>query len=318
MSDANQYLTPLATLRHDLGAFLGMDESNGWQAGTFCRIDRARGKTMSGSLTNRRSVRKWESGMRNTLRQRRILWLHGLWIGLITLAVTWGVSAVQLALGVDSMAVRYLVSLGAGYAVYLVILRIWAAALLGRVHVDGGDLSGVDFPDLGNGGCTQSGLPSIHSGGGGDFGGGGASGDYAVDVPGVPDGVVDAAGSAIEVAAGSDEAAIVVVPVVGIFLIACALVFGAGSLALLYFGWEVLLAVAIELAFSYVSARAAVRVTRAGWASTAVRLTWKPLAGALVCAVTLGATVDHFLPGAHTLPQALKIVKAQLQDSAKR
>ncbi len=270
---------------------------------------------MSSTFSNWRSVRKWESNFAHKLRQRRTLWLHGLWIGLITLAVTWGVSALQSVLGVDSLAVRYLVSLGAGYAVYLVILRIWAAALLERVRADGADLSGVDIPDMGGGGCARSELPSVHSGGGGDFGGGGASGDYAVDVPGVPDGVVDVAGSAIDVAAGSDEAAIVVVPVVGIFLIACALVFGAGSLVLLYFGWEVLLAVAVELAFSYASARAAVRVTRAGWVSTAVRLTWKPLAGALVCAVTLGAAIDHFLPSAHTLPQALKVLKAQLQDS---
>lgn len=80
---------------------------------------------------------------------------------------------------------------------------------------------------------------------------------------------------------------------------------------LVYFGWEVLLAVAVELAFSYASARTAVRVTREGWATAAVRLTWKPLAGALVCAVILGATIDHFIPAAHSLPQALKILKTQ-------
>lgn len=254
---------------------------------------------MSGAFSNWRSVRRWEADFAHTLRQRRRLWLHGVWIGLITLAVTWGMSALQLALGVDSLAVRYLVSLGAGYLVYLIILRLWAAALLGRVQADGGDLSGVDLPDVrgaGGSGCAKSDLPTVQSGGGGEFGGGGALGDYTVDAPGVPDGVVDMAGSAMEAAAGSDEAAIVVVPVVALFLIACALIFGAGSLVLLYFGWEVLLAVAMELAFSYASARAAVRVTRAGWASTAVRLTWKPLAGALVCAVVLGATIDYFYP----------------------
>jgi len=271
---------------------------------------------VNGVFANWRSVRQWESGFVQRLRRRRILWLHGVWIGLITLAVTWGVSAVQSALGVESLAVRYLVSLGTGYGVYLVILRIWAAALLERNSADGGDLSGLDLPDVGGGsGGVKAELPSIRSGGGGDFGGGGASGDYAVDVPGVPDGVVDLASNAVEVAAASDDAAIVVVPVVGLFLIACALVFGAGSLVLLYFGWDVLLAVAVELAFSYASARAAVRVTRAGWASTAVRLTWKPLAGAMVCAVTLGVAIDHFLPTAHTLPQALKVLRAQVQHS---
>ena len=117
---------------------------------------------------------------------------------------------------------------------------------------------------------------------------------------------VGVAGDAIEVAAGSDEAAIVVVPVVAVFLIGCVIIFGAGALVLLYFGREVLLAVAVELAFSYATARTAVRVTREGWASAAVRLTWKPLAGAVLCAVALGATIDHFIPTAQSLPQALR------------
>ena len=77
--------------------------------------------------------------------------------------------------------------------------------------------------------------------------------------------------------------------------------FGAGGAAR---------AVAVELAFSYATARTAVRVSREGWAFAAVRLTWKPLAGAVVCAVLLGATIDYFLPTAKSLPQALKMMGA--------
>jgi hypothetical protein len=80
---------------------------------------------------------------------------------------------------------------------------------------------------------------------------------------------------------------VVVVPVVAIFAIVALLVMGAGSLALLFFGWDVLLAVAVELAFSVTTARVAMGVERAGWLSAAVRLTWKPLLGALLCAVAL-------------------------------
>ena len=105
----------------------------------------------------------------------------------------------------------------------------------------------------------------------------------------------------------------VVVPVVAIFLIGVALVFGAGSLVLLYFGWDVLLAVAVELSFSVAAARATVRVEREGWAFAAVRLTWKPLAGAVVSAVLLGAVIDHFMPTVHSLPQALHLLQAQLR-----
>jgi len=96
--------------------------------------------------------------------------------------------------------------------------------------------------------------------------------------------------------------------VVAIFLVCIAVVLGAGSLVLLYFSWDALLAVAIEVAFSYVSARAAVRVAREGWLMAAVRLTWKPLLGAVACAVILGTTLDHFLPEARSLPEAVRML----------
>ena len=101
----------------------------------------------------------------------------------------------------------------------------------------------------------------------------------------------------------------VVVPVVAIFLIGVAILLGAGALGLLYFGWEVLLTVAVELAFSVSTARAFVGVEREGWLSAVVRLTWKPLLGAVVCAVLLGATIDHFMPQAQSLPEALRILR---------
>lgn len=264
---------------------------------------------MNTSFSNWRSVRMWETGVKRNLRQQRSLWLHGWCIGLITLLVTWGASALQMHLGSESLALRYLVSLGVGYLTYLLTVRVWAQFLVRPSQADGPDLSGLDLPGPhGDWGKTGPGTPNLHSGGGGDFGGGGASGDFSDGATGVADAVGDLAGGAIEVAAGSDEAAIVVVPVVAVFLLGCALFLGAGSLVLLYFGWEVLLSVAVELAFSYATARTAVRVSREGWASAAVRLTWKPLAGAVVCALMLGATIDHFMPTAQSLPQALKMV----------
>ena len=90
-----------------------------------------------------------------------------------------------------------------------------------------------------------------------------------------------------------------------------ALILGAGSLAMLFFVWDVLLTVAVEIAFSVATARAAVGVEREGWLSAAVRLTWKPLLGALVCAVLLGATIDHFLPHVHSLPEALRVIQGR-------
>lgn len=263
------------------------------------------------NLSNWRSVRLWESGVERQLRQRHTLWLHGLCIGTLVLCIMWFAAFVQMQLGIDSLAKRYAVTLGVGYLSYLLVLRVWAGAMV-RPDSNSADV-GFDIPVPGSGHSVDANAPSVRlppfeSGGGGDFAGGGATGDFSGGSS-ASDGFGDLASGAIEVAASSDEDAIVVVPVVAVFLIGCALVLGAGALAMLYFGWEILLTVAVEIAFSYVSARTAVRVVREGWLSAAVRLSWKPLLGAMLCAVTLGATIDYFLPTANSLPQAIKLIK---------
>ena len=272
-----------------------------------------------------RSVRMPHHGaVARTLQQRYSLRWHGLLIGSFTLLLMWATSHLQMVLGVDSLALRYLITLSVGYVGYLLVLRAWAARL---VHRDGssGDGSSVELPDIswpsGNSpsGGGQVPLPRT---GGGDFGGGGASGDFggswAQALPrggsstGSESGALgDLASGAADAIGSADEGAVVVVPVVAIFLIGAALILGAGSLAMLFFGWDVLLTVAVEIAFSVATARATVGVEREGWLSAAVRLTWKPLLGALVCAVLLGATIDHFLPHVQSLPEALRVIQGR-------
>ncbi|SFU74654.1 hypothetical protein SAMN05216350_104324 [Polaromonas sp. YR568] len=267
------------------------------------------------NLSNWRSVRVLEGRIERELRRRHSLRLHGLCIGLVTMGLMWGVSHLQMVMGMESLAWRYLITLGSGYLAYLLVIRLWAAQLLGRDKRSSSADGGGDVPDLfsnlpdfqGGGGGGSS--PHFQSGGGGDFGGGGASGDFSVgDVGG---GLGDVASGALDAVGGADEGAVVVIPVLAIFLIGVAVFFGAGALMLMFFGWEVLLTVAIELAFSYVSARAAVRVVREGWVSAVIRLTWKPLVGAIACAVALGAAIDYFIPAANSLPQAVKLIRAQ-------
>jgi hypothetical protein len=250
-------------------------------------------------LSNWRSVRLWETQLERDLHRNHSLRTHGILIGSFTLLLMWCVSALQMhLLHVDSLAVRYLLTLGVGYLGYLLVLRWWANRLVqGReLEID------VDVPDMdfggGRGGGRGGGSHSHASVG--ESGGGGSSGGDS--------GLSDVASGALDVAAGADEGAVIVVPVVAIFLICTAVVLGAGSLVLLYFSWDALLAVAIEVAFSYVSARAAVRVAREGWLMAAVRLTWKPLLGAVVCAVALGALLDHFMPQVNSLPEAVRVL----------
>lgn len=232
-------------------------------------------------LSNWRSVRLWESAFERDLHRHHSLRTHGLLLGTCTLLLMWAVSALQMLAGNDSLALRYAVTLGVGYLGYLGLLRWWAQRLVeGRTDID------LDVPDVISGTSNPS---------------------TCVEAANAS-AVRDIAGGALEAAAGADEGAVIVVPVLAIFLVGIALVTGAGALALLYFGWDALLAVAVEIAFSYVSARAAVRVAREGWLTVAVKLTWKPLLGALLCAVLLGAVIDRFMPQVNSLPQAVRVL----------
>jgi hypothetical protein len=261
------------------------------------------------------SVRRWESSTRDGLRRRHALWLHGWCIGLLVLGLMWGAARFQMLwIGDHSLALRYLVTLGIGYLGFLLVLRFWAGTLVGERTRVGDALDVADVVDdlpLPRGvldAVAEAGS-SLASGGGGDFGGGGASGVFEVASEAGSSAVGELASGALEAAGSADEGAVVIVPVVLVFLAGCLVVLGAGSLLLLYFGSEALLTVAVEVAFGYVSARTAVRMAREGWLSAAVRLTWKPLLGALLCAVLLGALIDHFLPQAHSLPAAVRLVR---------
>lgn len=237
------------------------------------------------------------------LRNRHVLWLHGWAMGLLTLgAMLLATTALRHA-GVDALAWRYAIALGVGYGVYLLLVRLWAGILVREDERDTLDVD-VDLNLPGHRG------PSYESGGGGDFGGGGADASFDVPVDVAADAsstLGDAASGVLEVAGAADEGAIVIIPVLAVFAAVAAALLGAGWLLLAYFGTEALLAAAVELAFAWTAARTVVRVEREGWLLAAVRLTWKPLLGALISAVLLGVLIDHFVPQAATLPEAVRL-----------
>lgn len=258
------------------------------------------------SLSSWAAVRIWENATRERLRRQNTLWLHGWCIGLAVLVVMAAMAHLQRVAGSDSLALRYLVTLGTGYLSYLFLLRWWAGRLVGEedhADFDPGGLSGPGGSGHGPAGAGHD--PACVPAGGGDFGGGGAEASFEV-APDDGSAVGELASGALEAAGAADEAAVVVVPVMIVFLGGLLVVFGCGALLMLYFGWEVLLAVAVEVAFGYAATRAALRIAREGWLTAAVRLTWKPLLGALACAVLLGALIDVFVPQAQSLPQAVR------------
>lgn len=273
--------------------------------------------------SNWRSVRmRPQHQLADSLQQRYSLRLHGFLIGGFTLLIMWCTSHVQMLLGVETLALRYLITLSVGYVGYLLVLRLWAARLVDGDRDSGsgaGDAAEVagDVADMAIDAVTWRGgglrMPMPRSGGGSVHSSGG-SGDFGTGLSDAGSGLGDLASGAADAVSGADEGAVVVIPIVAIFLIGAAIVFGAGALAMLFFGWDVLLTVAVELAFSVVTARAAMGVEREGWLSAAVRLTWKPMLGAVVCAVALGATIDHFLPHVNSLPEAVRAIQSNMRS----
>jgi hypothetical protein len=100
-------------------------------------------------LADWRSVRLWESDTRHHLRKRHLLWLHGWCIGLLVVGAMWLAAQLQMVLGQESLALRYLLTLGLGYLAFLGVLRLWAGWLVGEEPPapDGGDA--LDLADAG-------------------------------------------------------------------------------------------------------------------------------------------------------------------------
>jgi hypothetical protein len=251
------------------------------------------------------SVRLTARDVAHDLQQRHSLRWHGLCIGTLTLLGMLLAAWVQKQAGVHMLSVRYAITLTVGYGIYLLVLRWWAARLVSdeeeSADGDPGDALdlGLDVADLARAVPRSSGPRMPEAPNLGDAA-------DATDVADVGKGLGEWAGDALDGLGSADEGA-----VVAIFLIGAAILAGAGALAMLFFSWDVLLAVAVELAFSVAAARVATRVEREGWITAAVRLTWKPLLGALLCAVVLGATIDHFMPQVDSLPEAVRVLQGK-------
>lgn len=250
------------------------------------------------------------TALRAQLRHRYWLRMHGLMIGGVTLLATWLTSHALLLLGMGALGLRYVLAILVGYGVYLLLVRWWARRLVERrdnefdASLDAGN---ADIDISGRSACE----PAIRSGEGGDFGGGGASGDFGDALGGSTEAAGEVAGKALEVAASAEEGAVVTIPLAIVALVGWLLMMFLGGLLMIFFGIEVLLAVAVELAFAYAAGRSAVVMAREGWLGAAWRLTRKPLLAILAGVFVVGWSINHWAPGARSLPHAVALIKAR-------
>lgn len=256
-----------------------------------------------------RRAAQFERAVRADLMHRRWLRWHACWLGTVCFLSAWALSAGLMHAGIERLSLRWGLALAGAYLVYLVLLRLLCRWLLSR---DEGDadlpLDGIDLPSARPG---EPAAPEMNVGGGGDFGGGGAGDSFDVGEGGsaVGDLASDAAGGVLEAAGAAEEGIVVIVPLAVVVGVA-ALIAGALSVAVFgLFGVNVLLGVAVEIAFAAAGGALAFRAGREGWLQHATSRTAYPMLVMLLLCVMLGAAIDHWLPQANSLPQAIRALR---------
>ena len=154
--------------------------------------------------------------------------------------------------------------------------------------------------------------PVFQSGCGGDFAGGGSSGSWLPEEGGSAG---EAASGALEALSSADEGAIVAIPLVVLVGVALLLASALGFVVFGLFGIEILLGVAVEIAFASTGGALALKARREGWMEHAVRRTIGPMAAVLVASVAASLLLGSWMPEAQTLPEALRQLPQALRGA---
>lgn len=155
------------------------------------------------------------------------------------------------------------------------------------------------------------GVPRSGSGsaGGGGASGGWSTGEAAGSGAGEASGVVgDVSSGAVEAIGSADEGVVAAVPLVIVIGIAALLATALGFAVFGLFGVDVLMGVAVEIAFASAGGALAEKANREGWMLHAVRRTAGPMAIVLVATVGAGLMIESWAPGARTMPEAIRLL----------
>jgi len=253
---------------------------------------------------DRRRLAQFEHAVRADLIARRWLRWHAFLLATLCFGAAWATSAAFMRMGLETLALRWPLAFGVAYAAFIGLLWVWCRWLLSRDEADGDPGLDATPLDVGSGGNAG---PAFRSGGGGDFGGGGATGSF--DEGAAIQSAGEAAGTALEAAASADEGIVIAVPLAIVVGMAALIASALGVAVFGLFGIEVLLGVAVEIAIASAGGALAYRARREGWLAHALSRTFRPMVALLLIAVVLGAAIDHWVPQANSLPQALQLLR---------
>jgi hypothetical protein len=249
-----------------------------------------------------------------SIRKRFSLRLHMTLILLATSMAGILASKGMLAIGLHNVALRYPITVLIAYLVFFAAIKIWLWLMTDAPvssSSDRGDsiLNNIDIP-IPSGGSAE---PAF-AGGGGDFGGGGASADFGDTLSEMASGAGDAlggVGDAVGDAIGGvadDEGGLVLVVVLGLLAILLFSVLGAGVFLI----WEAP-AILAEAAFNALLAASLVRSTRRmnepDWMGSVFAATWKPFAVVLAMALVSGWAMHHYLPKAARIMDVINMIR---------
>lgn len=211
-------------------------------------------------------------------------------------------SFLLLRQGVESMVVRYPTAVLLAYLMFLFLIWLWLRTNR-EDYVDVPDFSSPSSGGAGPGcGSSVEAVAPIRSGGGGDFGGGGAStsfdgvGSPVDDGSGLGSDMSDAAGAFAE----ADELAIPLLAVV----MAVGLAFA--SLYVIYIAPALLAEVLVDGALSYALYRYVRGDDSEHWLATAVRRTVLPFIATAIFLAAAGAGMAAYAPGARSIGEVVR------------
>jgi hypothetical protein len=209
-------------------------------------------------------------------------------------------SFLLLRAGLDSMVVRYPLSLAFAYLFFLFLLWLWL-----RTKPE----DYLDVPDFSNASLTRGSveMPLPIRGGGGEFGGGGASGSF--DGPAFASSEASSPLPSIGDAVGSvGDADEIAIPIVAVAL---AVGLAAASLYVIYIAPVLFAEVMVDGALSYALYRRVRGENPQHWLATACRHTVFPFAATALFLALLGVAISVYAPGARSVGDVIRNAAAQ-------
>lgn len=221
-----------------------------------------------------------------------------------------------LLAGVQAMWLRYLAALLLAYFTFFFGVYCWLLLSPYGKYLRRHDWTPdapLDFvPGPGPSGPIPTPVDAVH-GAGGEFGGGGASGDWnvfepsaSVDFPdSMPDGIPGE--GLVDVAGGADEGGCLLV-IAGILLVILLSVLFGASLYVIYQAPAILAEVVFEVLLGSRLARGARALDSANWPSVLLRKTWKPFAILSAVALAFAVFVQYAFPHVTTAGELVRIL----------